>query len=78
MNSNREAKTQGIYFSRHPIPACFVANLVAQPQEPSSVQQALQHPHWLQAMQVEMNALHSNKTWTLVPRQATMNIISSK
>jgi len=31
--------------SRHPIPACFVADLVAQPQEPSSVQQALQHPH---------------------------------
>jgi len=64
--------------TRHPIPACFVADLVAQPQEPSSVQQALQHPHWLQAMQAEMNALHSNKTWTLVPRQANMNIISSK
>ena len=31
--------------TRHPIPSCFVADLVAQPQEPSSVQQALQHPH---------------------------------
>jgi len=29
-------------------------------------------------MQAEKNALHSNKTWTLVPRQATINIISSK
>ena len=63
--------------SRHPIPACFV-DLVAQPQEPSSVQQALQHPHCLQAMQAEMDALHSNKTWTLVLRHAKMNIISSK
>ena len=25
-----------------------------------------------------MDALHNNKTWTLVPRQAIMNIISSK
>jgi hypothetical protein len=29
-------------------------------------------------MQAEKNALHNNKTWTLVPRQATINIISSK
>jgi histone deacetylase 1/2 len=64
--------------SRHPIPACFIADLVAQRQEPSSVQQALQHLHWIQAMQAEMDALHNNKTWTLVPRQANMNIISSK
>jgi len=29
-------------------------------------------------MQAEMDALHNNKTWTLVPRHAKMNIISSK
>ena len=48
--------------SRHPVPACFIADLVAQPQEPTSVQQALQHPHWIQAMQAEMEALHNNNT----------------
>ena len=64
--------------SRHPIPACFVFDLVAQTQEPSLAQQALQHPQGLQAMQDEMSALHSKKTWTLVPRQPKMNIISSK
>ena len=54
--------------SRHPIPACFVVDLVAQPQEPSSTKHALKHPKWFQAMQAEMDALHINKTWTLVPR----------
>lgn len=31
-------------YSRHPILPCLVADLVAQPQEPSLAQQALQHP----------------------------------
>ena len=71
-------KPKAFMSSRHPIPACFVADLVAQPQEPSSTKQALQNPKWLQAMQAEMDALHINKTWTLVPRQSHMNVISSK
>jgi hypothetical protein len=29
-------------------------------------------------MQAEMDALHTNNTWTLVPRQPNMNVISSK
>jgi len=53
---------------RHPILACFIADLAAQPQEPTLFQHALHHPQWQQAMQVEMDALHTNKTWTLVPR----------
>jgi len=29
-------------------------------------------------MQAEMDALHTNNTWTLVPKQPNMNVISSK
>jgi hypothetical protein len=29
-------------------------------------------------MQAEMDALHANNTWTLVPRKPDMNVVSSK
>jgi histone deacetylase 1/2 len=64
--------------SRYHIPVCFLADLAAQPPEPTSYRQALQNPQWKQAMQAEMDALHANNTWTLVPRKPNMNVVSSK
>ncbi|KAH0711177.1 hypothetical protein KY284_012604 [Solanum tuberosum] len=36
--------------------------------EPTTVKQALASPHWHEAMQEEVDALHKNHTWTLIPR----------
>lgn len=35
--------------------------------EPSIVAQAMKHPLWRQAMDVEYSALQANGTWVLVP-----------
>lgn len=43
--------------------------------EPTSVKEALQHSGWVQAMSDDLAAFEKNNTWTLVPRQADMNII---
>ncbi|OMO51543.1 hypothetical protein CCACVL1_29719 [Corchorus capsularis] len=48
------------------------------PQEPKSLKTALAHSGWHKAMQEELQALSKNHTWTLVPRQPSMNIIGSK
>lgn len=47
------------------------------PSEPRSVKVALQHDGWRKAMLDELDALHQNLTWTLVPRDSHMNIIGS-
>jgi histone deacetylase 1/2 len=71
-------KPKTFFITRHPIPVCFLADLTAQPSEPSSYRQALRLPHWKKAMQDEMDALYANHTWTLVPKTSTMNLVSSK
>ena len=60
-------KPKTFFSSRHPIPVYFLADFANQPQEPQSYKQALTDPKWQQAMQVEITALASNNTWTLVP-----------
>lgn len=45
------------------------------PKEPRSVKMALQHAGWRQVMIEELDALHKNQTWTLVPH---MNVVGSK
>jgi hypothetical protein len=35
-------------------------------------------PHWWKAMEAEVQALHDNNTWILVPRPPSQNIISCK
>lgn len=60
-------KPKVFFSSRHPIPACFLVDLANQPQESQTYKHALTDPKWQQAMQAEINALHSNNTWTLVP-----------
>lgn len=46
--------------------------------EPTNAKDALTRPLWKEAMQSELQALMSNKTWTLVPYQDEENIVDSK
>nr|XP_018622536.1 uncharacterized mitochondrial protein AtMg00820-like [Nicotiana tomentosiformis] len=46
--------------------------------EPQTINKALSSPEWLAAMQEEINTLHQNKTWTLVPKAPSMNIVGSR
>jgi histone deacetylase 1/2 len=47
-------------------------------EEPASVRDALQQPHWLATMDNEVQALHQNKTWHLVPPPKGKNLIDCK
>ncbi|RVX04589.1 Retrovirus-related Pol polyprotein from transposon RE1 [Vitis vinifera] len=46
--------------------------------EPKTYRTTLKIPHWLKAMQEEIKALIQNRTWDLVPRPPTTNIVGSK
>lgn len=46
--------------------------------DPKSFKTAAKSVHWMEAMRQEINALHNNHTWTLVPRPAIHNVIGSK
>ncbi|XP_019239916.1 PREDICTED: uncharacterized protein LOC109219897 [Nicotiana attenuata] len=46
--------------------------------EPQTINVALSSPEWLAPMQDEINALHQNKTWILVPKSPGMNIVGSR
>ncbi|RVX03987.1 Retrovirus-related Pol polyprotein from transposon RE1 [Vitis vinifera] len=46
--------------------------------EPKTYCTTLKIPHWLKAMQEEIKALIQNRTWDLVPRPPTANIVGSK
>ena len=48
------------------------------PCEPHNIRAALAHPRWKVAMDEELEALHKNKTWVLVPRTSDMHVIGSK
>ncbi|KAL5767307.1 hypothetical protein ACOSQ2_014090 [Xanthoceras sorbifolium] len=45
---------------------------------PTSVAAALSDPHWNAAMQSEYDALKRNKTWSLVPFSADLNVVGCK
>jgi hypothetical protein len=46
--------------------------------EPRSVEEALAHKHYKEAMNIEYDALMKNKTWRLVPPRKGINIIDYK
>ncbi|GJX51337.1 retrovirus-related pol polyprotein from transposon TNT 1-94 [Tanacetum coccineum] len=46
--------------------------------DPKGYKSAANNPQWLAAMEEEMLALHSNKTWTLIPRPKDSNVVGSK
>lgn len=50
-------------------------NSVAQPfPEPRTINQALKHPQWRQAMQSEHEALMRNHTWSTAPNSNQMEL----
>ena len=42
---------------------CFATSLITDIDEPSSVEEAMSDPNWMQAMRSEMASLHDNLTW---------------
>lgn len=46
--------------------------------EPTSFKHAITNSHWQEAMLQEIQALHRNNTWTLVPYSEGMSLITSK
>ena len=46
--------------------------------DPKSFILAMKVPCWLAAIEEEMQPLHNNQTWTLVPRRKNLNVIGSK
>jgi hypothetical protein len=48
------------------------------PRNPHNIRSALAHPGWKAAMDEEIEALHKNQTWELVPRTPNLHVIGSK
>ena len=46
--------------------------------EPYTLKQALKDPNWIQAMDLEIAALHRNQTWDLVEQPPEVNLIGCK
>jgi len=66
--------TDGIV--RYPLPRALLAESALI--EPTCFSNAAKVSEWLNAMQVEFNALLKNQTWSLVPSSTANNVISSK
>lgn len=47
-----------------PVFHCFLSTL-EKAEDPLTFNQAVQHPHWITAMNEELQALEENKTWTI-------------
>lgn len=48
------------------------------PLEPTCYSQAVVHPEWRAAMDLEFNALLQNQTWRLVPARPGLNVVGCK
>lgn len=58
-------------------PTGLLAALLAT-NEPKGFKSTLKHPGWVVAMDDELQALHKNHTWDVVPRPSGVNIVGSK
>jgi hypothetical protein len=73
----------GIFKTRHPAylallgSSGLLSTLLAST-EPKGFKSAAKNPAWLAAMDEEIQALQTNRTWILVPRPANTNIVGSK
>ena len=72
-----------IFKTRHPVYLALLGSsgllsaLLAST-EPEGFKSAAKNPAWLAAMDEEIQALQTNRTWILVPRPANTNIVGSK
>ena len=46
--------------------------------EPDTVEEALAHPQWCDAMQEELQSIEDSNTWELVPRPSHRKVIGVK
>lgn len=69
-----------IFKPRYPVDMASTALLSALVafSKPRGFKSAAKSPAWLSAMQEEIDALHDNHTWDLVPRPPDVNIVGSK
>ena len=51
---------------------------VQKDREPTSFCEALLLPHWKEAMQIKLDSIEKNDSWTLVPRPPRRNVIGVK
>lgn len=58
--------------------ADFIPEAYEDAAEPLTFKQAHLNPHWRSAMQAEIDSIHSNRTWSLVPLPPDKKAISSK
>ena len=56
---------------------CLYSSFLSQ-EEPKKVEDALQDPDWVLAMQEELNQFERNKVWKLVPRPKGRTVIGTK
>ncbi|CAJ2640052.1 unnamed protein product [Trifolium pratense] len=52
--------------------------LIISTEEPKTFKTALKYTNWRSAMHDEIDALHHNHTWSLVPRPPSANVVGSK
>jgi len=62
----------------YPLPSAFSASLISNDVEATSYTQAAKNVKWRAAMAEEFIALIKTGTWTLVPKNSSMNIVGSK
>ena len=62
--------------TKHPLPSALLA--VSQSAEPTCYSQAAKSSEWRAAMDLEFTSLQRTGTWTLVPHETHMNVVSCK
>ena len=72
-----------IFKTRHPayldlVESSRLLSALLASTEPKGFKSTAKNPAWLAAMDKEIQALQSNRTWILVPRPANTNIVGSK
>ncbi|GAB2271720.1 hypothetical protein Dimus_038929 [Dionaea muscipula] len=75
---DRACKPKVFYTTRHLISPTIRALSAELPSEPKTYKEVAINPKWVAAMNDEYQALHHNKTWSLVLYHTSMNVIGSK
>jgi hypothetical protein len=63
---------------KYPLPRYLIAENSHMTQEPTCYTEAIKHPHWHEAMNVEFDALLHNGTWSLVAPSSHQNVLGCK